>query len=186
MFIVTERLFLRPLWPEDAEAIQPLLNNWDVASRLARVPWPYTRADADDFTRYAEHADEAGTERVLAISLRPSAQLIGLIGCHHLDSGEDEIGYWLGKPFWGHGFASEATRAFIDGLFHSLRLTVLSAGYHVGNQRSARLLTKHGFTPTNVEEQHCRAQNADVPIQKVRLSRDAWLSSVPIATSVAA
>jgi RimJ/RimL family protein N-acetyltransferase len=186
MFIVTERLFLRPVWQEDGEAIQLLLNDWDVASRLARVPWPYTRADADDFTRYAERADENGTERVLAISLRPAARLIGLIGCHHLESGEDEIGYWLGKSYWGHGFASEASKAFINGLFQSLRMTVITAGYHVGNQQSAKVLAKQGFTPTHVEQQHCRAQNADVPVQKVRLLRDAWLCSEPIATSVAA
>jgi RimJ/RimL family protein N-acetyltransferase len=175
MFIITERLFLRPVWREDAAALSLLLNDWEIASKLARVPWPYTQADADAFTAAAEMAYDAGKEMALAICLRPSPQVIGVAGCHFLENGEREVGYWLGKSWWGHGFASEAALALVDGLFQSLRLPELSAGHQLANAASARVLAKLGFVATGVENRFCRAQNRDVPVQQMKLTRARWL-----------
>jgi RimJ/RimL family protein N-acetyltransferase len=186
MFIITERLFLRPVWREDAAMIHDLLQDWDIVSRLARVPWPYALADAQAFTRYAETAYDDGKEMILAICLRPSLQVIGVIGCQRHETGEREIGYWLGKAYWGHGFASEAVQGLIEGLFDSLRLPVLSAGYQLSNAASAHVLAKLGFEPTFREDQFCRAQNRTVPVQQMKLTRARWQARRDISTQVAA
>jgi RimJ/RimL family protein N-acetyltransferase len=174
MFIITERLFLRPVWKEDAADIHPLINEWDVASKLARVPWPYGLADAREFTDYAEQAADNGREIVLAICLRPANRIIGLIGCQKHDTGAWELGYWLGKPFWGHGFATEAAQAVVAGMFESRREPVLVSGYHLNNPASGRVLAKLGFTPIYVEEAYCRAQGRNVPVQRLKLLRADW------------
>jgi RimJ/RimL family protein N-acetyltransferase len=181
MFIITERLFLRPVWQEDAADIHLLINDWDIASKLARVPWPYALSDAQDFTVYAERAADAGREISLAICLRPSNQIIGLIGCQKHQTGEWELGYWLGKSFWGHGFAAEAAQAVVAGMFESRREPVLVSGYHLDNTASGRVLAKLGFTPIYVEDAYCRAQNRDVPVQRVKLTRLHWLDHSPIS-----
>jgi RimJ/RimL family protein N-acetyltransferase len=174
MFIQTERLFLRPLWREDADQIYPLINEWDVVSKLARAPWPYTLSDAHVFTDYAEAAAESGNELVLAICLRPSLQIIGCIGALRHRDGAREIGYWLGKSYWGHGFASEAAAALVSGLFESLRVGQLISGFHLDNPASARVLAKLGFQATHAAVEPCRAQSKDVPVQRMALTRSAW------------
>jgi RimJ/RimL family protein N-acetyltransferase len=176
MFIITERLFLRPVWKEDAADIHLLINDWDIVSKLARVPWPYTVADAQDFTNYAEKAADQGDEIALAICLRPSNQIIGLIGCKKHDTGAWELGYWLGKPFWSHGFATEAVQAVVAGMFESRREPVLVSAYHLDNPASGKVLAKLGFAPCYVEDEYCRAQDCYVPVQRLKLSRADWLA----------
>ncbi len=174
MFIQTERLFLRPLWREDATQIHPLVNDWDVVSKLARAPWPYTLSDAQAFTDYAETAADTGKELVLAICLRPSLQIIGCIGALRHRDGARELGYWLGQPYWRHGFASEAAEALVVGLFESLRVGQLISGYHLDNPASARVLAKLGFTPTHTAVEPCRAQGKDIAVQRMALARTTW------------
>jgi RimJ/RimL family protein N-acetyltransferase len=174
MFIITERLFLRPLWREDAAALYPLINEWDVVSKLARAPWPYALHDAEIFTKYAEKASDAGTEMVLAICLRPSLRIIGCIGALRHTDGSREIGYWLGKSYWGHGFTSEAAQALVAGLFESCRVAELISGHHLDNPASARILAKLGFRPSHIASEPCRAQGTEVAVQRLTLSRRAW------------
>lgn len=176
MFIITQRLFLRPIWQEDAETIHLAINDWDIVSKLARVPWPYTMADAEAFTRYAEQAADADTEVALAVCLRPSLQFIGTIGCARRDTGAWELGYWLAKTWWGHGFVSEAGEALVAGMFESRRVPVLVSGHHLDNPASARVLAKLGFAPQSVENELCRAQSKNVPVQRLRLTRTDWLA----------
>ncbi len=186
MFIITERLFLRPLWQEDADAIHSVINDWDIVSKLSRVPWPYTMSDAQGFARYAETAADNGSDLVLAVCLRPSLQIIGTIGCAKRDTGDWELGYWLGKSFWGHGFVTEAAQALVAGMFESCRVPVLMSGHHLDNPASARVLAKLGFTPLYVEDEPCRARLQDVPVQRLKLTRAEWLAHQPARSACGA
>ncbi len=177
MFIITERLFLRPVWTEDTADIHPLINDWDIVSRLARVPWPYTLADAATFTAYAENAADADTEISLAICLRPTLQIIGLAGCVRQATGAWELGYWLGKAYWGHGFVTEASNAVIAGMFDSRRVPLLVSGHHLDNPASGSVLAKLGFKPDGVTQELCRARNQDVAVQRLKLARADWLAA---------
>jgi len=140
----TSRLILRCLTPEDAAQIQPLADNWEVAKQTANLPFPYGKTEAETFAGQAMAAHRSGRELVFAIVRRSDGQLIGLAGLV-ADVAPMEVGYWLGQPFWGYGYATEAleeiqkyTRTILSGR----RLHAVVFGE---NAASIRVLTKCGF-----------------------------------------
>ena len=146
MFARTERLLLRSGWIEDAPALTQAVAHADMAMKLARLPWPYTIADAQWFLGLERGAGDVN----FLIFLRTGAApvLIGGIGIHADDEGCPEIGYWIAPDHWGHGYATEAGRAVIDIARFGLRIPRLVSGHFVDNPASGRVLRKLGFTPT--------------------------------------
>ena len=144
MFALTPRLSLRPGWPEDAPELARAIGHEAVVSKLSRVPWPYTEADARWFL--AENWTRPGPRFVVTERGRDDRP-IGTIGIHH-DEGAAEFGYWLTPAAWGRGYATEAGRAVVAIARDALRLPRLRASYFVGNDASARVLGKLGFRPT--------------------------------------
>ena len=108
--IRSRRLCLRAPQIADAGALQKLANNKKIHRMLARLPYPYEMRDALDFLGKAERDRE---ERVYAITSE-DGDFAGIIS---LRSGPDpapELGYWLGEPYWGRGYASEAVRIVLE------------------------------------------------------------------------
>jgi RimJ/RimL family protein N-acetyltransferase len=170
--LVTARLRLRALQREDASAIATLANDRRIAENTARIPHPYTLADANGFLRYI---DESETEIAFAITLADDA-LIGICGLRTKPRKSPEIGYWLGAPYWGHGYATEAARAVIDHAFEDLGLERLEAGARVSNPASRRVLEKCGFQWTGVTLLRIHAIASSAPVDRFRLDRGLWAS----------
>jgi RimJ/RimL family protein N-acetyltransferase len=81
-----------------------------------------------------------------------------------MPSGELELGYWIARPYWGRGYATEAGRAVIDHARHSLRLPRLSAGHFIDNPASGRVLAKLGFRPIGrIALRHSAGRGEPVP-----------------------
>ncbi|MSP43083.1 MAG: N-acetyltransferase [Alphaproteobacteria bacterium] len=140
----TSRLILRCLMPEDAAQIQPLADNWEVAKQTANLPFPYGKEDAETFVGQALTAHRSGRELVFAIVRREDERLIGLTGLV-ADVAPMEVGYWLGQPFWGCGYATEALeeiQKYIRTILSHRRLHAVVFGE---NAVSIRVLTKCGF-----------------------------------------
>lgn len=169
--LTTERLTLRGLHLSDAPRIAALADDWELARWLARVPHPYRLEDAQRWLETQIESWDAGLGYSFAIQTGGD-----LIGCFGIDKvGEPdrfEIGYWLGRPFWGQGFATEAGRAAIDFCWRDLGLTSLAATHHVDNAASAQVLAKLGFVATGREEIWSLARQAFMPAVAVRLDRD--------------
>ena len=146
MFARTKRLTLRPGWPEDAPALSQAIGHECVATRLARVPWPYALGDAQSFLAQPR----GSTDPVFLILLHEGAdtRLIGGIGIHRGEDATHQLGYWLTPDAWGRGLATEAGRAVIDMARHALGHRRLHAWHFVDNPASGRVLTKLGFQPT--------------------------------------
>ena len=145
MFARTERLLLRPGWPEDAPALVAAIGDEAVVRNLSRVPWPYGPAEADAFLGLPQ--DER-RPRLLIFTRATAPQLIGGIGLMDLDDGpaeQAELGYWIARAHWGQGYATEAARAVLDLAFHGLRLGRIEAGHFADNASSGRVLAKLGF-----------------------------------------
>lgn len=136
--ITTRRLKLRPLAASDAQDIATLAGDWAVASMTDRIPYPYTKEDAEHWM-----ATIPANETVFAITL--SHQLIGVCSVMCQTEKEGEIGYWIGKPWWGQGFATEAAEALIKFCFRKLKLTEVSCCHFVDNPASKRVIEKLGF-----------------------------------------
>jgi RimJ/RimL family protein N-acetyltransferase len=167
----TERLVLRAPRPADAKAIAASANDLRIAANTARIPHPYGVADAEQFI-----ASVNRRESQVCFVITLDGVLIG--GCG-LDpgAGEDvELGYWLGVPYWGRGFATEAVRALIDHAFGDLRHDTLQAGARVSNPASRRVLEKCAFQWTGVRLTRIRAINSAAPIDRFRLDRGLWAS----------
>lgn len=159
MFHRSERLFLRPAWPEDWEAIYSGIADERIVRNLAAAPWPYTPQDAQYF---ANLPHDPSNPRFMITALHGGA--VTLIGCIGLDecNGQLEMGYWIGRKFWGHGYATEAGKAAVE-IARMLGHGRLSASHFVDNPASGRVLRKIGFRPTGMTRKHnCLARGESV------------------------
>ncbi len=183
MFARTERLLLRPGFPEDAPALAAALADRAVVRNLAVVPWPYTLRDAEAFL--ASPRDPVLPSFLIFERTSGAPQLIGACGLARRPSGAVEMGYWIGRPFWGRGFATEACSALID-IAATLGLTRLEASHFLDNPASARVLEKLGFAPVGIvaPRMSC-ARGGEVParLMQLRINAD---TSEPEAEPLAA
>jgi len=166
----TERLTLRAPRHEDVKALAALINDRRIAVNLAVVPHPYS---VDDAKQFIETVNKGDSEAGFMITL--DGALIGGCGMH-LREGVPEIGYWLGVPYWGRGFATEAARAVIDYAFGDLGYETLQAGARVTNPASRRVLEKCAFQWTGVRLSRIRAINSAAPVDRFRLDCGLWAS----------
>ena len=144
MFARTERLLLRPSWPEDAGELHQAIADEGIVRNLARAPWPYT---AEDAVRSATQEHDAHFPSFLMMLRTNGApRLIGACGIGNLD-GEPELGYWIGRPYWGLGFATEASRAVVE-IAKTIGHKKLVASHFTDNPASGKVLRKLGFQNT--------------------------------------
>lgn len=147
MFARTERLLLRPGWPEDAPALACAIGEEAIVRNLAHAPWPYALADAEAFLG----AESGALPRFLIFARTDAApRLIGGIALLGDESGDVALGYWIRRACWGQGFATEAGRAVVALAHRGLRIDRLVADHFRDNPASGRVLRKLGFHPTGV------------------------------------
>ena len=148
MFIRSERLFLRPGWPEDWAELLGAINDEGVVRNLATAPWPYSMEDAMAFARRPQ--DRNLPHFFVTLPTGEGAKLIGCVGLdRHGD--EVELGYWIARSHWGQGYATEAVGAVLS-LASALGHRRISAGHFIDNPASGRVLEKVGFVPTGGRE----------------------------------
>jgi len=151
MFARTERLLLRPNWPEDAQELHQAIADEGIVRNLTRAPWPYTADDAVHFAAQAH--DERHPTFLLMLRTKGAPRLIGGCGIGDLD-GEAELGYWIARPYWGLGFATEASRAVIH-IAKTIGYKKLIASHFTDNPASGNVLRKLGFQSTGkIDQRH--------------------------------
>jgi RimJ/RimL family protein N-acetyltransferase len=166
----TERLRLRAPRHDDVKAITALANDRRIAENTARIPHPYSAADAEQFVASVNQRDG---EACFVLML--DGTLIGACGIDPRDDGA-ELGYWLGVGYWGRGLMTEAARAVIDYAFGDLRHETLQSGARVSNPASRRVLEKCAFQWTGVRLTRIRSIHSAAPVDRFRLDRGLWLS----------
>lgn len=170
----TERLFLRAPKLDDAKVIARLANNRKIAEMTTLIPHPY---GIDDARAWIGSLSEEGSGWTFAVTAKSEGgALIGACGYGRRHDDEPEIGYWIGEPYWGRGYATEAVRAVIDHLFSVTDLDALDAGCRVTNLASRRVIEKCGFQWTGAALMRVRALGASVPADRFRLERRIWAS----------
>lgn len=169
--IETERLVLRRPRLRDAPRIATLLNNFEVTRNLARVPYPYTINMAVDWL--IRQKKEWTPDSITFAVCDSRHGLMGFCGMHR-EGDFAEIGYWLGQPFWGKGYMTEATAAVIDWYFSTSGADRLVSGVFYFNAASLAIQEKLGFTRTGMGKRICLAQNTDIDHIETELTRDAF------------
>ena len=172
MFARTPRLLLRPGFPEDAPALAAAVADEAIVRNLATAPWPYRVRDAEAFL--ASPRDPVLPSFLIFERTDGPPRLVGSCGLGRRPSGAVEMGYWIARPFWGRGVATEACRALVD-IARTLGLPSLEGSHFIDNPASARVLEKLGFEPLGIvaPRMSC-ARGAEVPARLMRLRlRDA-------------
>ena len=139
----------------DAPDVQRLVGERDVAVNTLTFDHPYEDGMAERWIGSLQTEHEEGKIVNFAIVLRADDSLIGAIGLlinhSHLHA---EIGYWIGKPFWNHGYATEAARTVLEFGFNTLGLHRIFAGHYARNPASGQVLLKIGMTHEGRLRQH--------------------------------
>jgi RimJ/RimL family protein N-acetyltransferase len=142
----SERLRLRPVRRDDLPAVVELAGDRQVAEWTARIPHPYTLADAEAWYAACTDTSAGRAELVLAIERRRDGAFIGaidlVIGPAEAPA---ELGFWLGRPYWNQGYMTEAVRRLIAYAFDELALPAVRACAFLGNAASARVQEKVGM-----------------------------------------
>jgi RimJ/RimL family protein N-acetyltransferase len=185
MFAITERLLLRPGWREDAPALTAAIGDEAILTKLARAPSPYRLVDAEGWLGRDRAEDEAD---FLIFTRDDGQRLIGGVGLSpDAERGAIELGYWIARPYWGQGFATEAARAVVDTARETLRLKRLVSGHFVDNPASGRVLAKLGFKPTGeIVARMSRARGQAVPCRLLEADLDGDVETPMVPRPMAA
>ena len=144
--VETRRLLLRAPAPQDAPRIAALANDLDIARMTKRMPHPFRMADADAFVLQVAAQDPARANTFVI-----EHEDLGPVGVIGLFEGEDrvpETGYWIGRPYWGRGFATEALEGALVWASRKWKRRAMVAGHFADNPASGRVLEKAGFLYT--------------------------------------
>mgnify|MGYP002713094876 CR=1 FL=1 len=142
--LYTNRLMLRPLELYDAEPMYQLIQHRDVAMTLLNIMYPYSQDAALDFIHYAHRQTRSG--EALYWAILQDDVFMGVIGLTMRPQHNGaEIGYWLGVPYWGMGYATEAARRILQYAFGELKLHRIHAVCFADNIASVRVLEKIGL-----------------------------------------
>ena len=155
--LLTERLLLRSLTLEDATNVQRLAGDRDVASTLTNMPHPYEDGMAEEWMHACSGRFKKDEALNFAITLKTDKNLIGGIELRLDPENENgELGYWIGKPYWGCGYATEAAKAVVAYSFEVLKLNRIHAKHFKRNPASGRVLEKIGMRYEGCLREHIK------------------------------
>lgn len=176
MLLETKRLLLRPWQLSDAAALYRYASDPEVGPIAG---WPPHQSVEE--SRHIISTVLKGPE-AYALCLKENGEPVGAIElklCGHTDlterEDECELGYWLGRPFWGRGLMPEAAEALLHRAFIDLGMVKVWCGYYEGNAKSRRVQEKCGF------RYQWTSYDVEVPLMQERrtgfvscLSREEW------------
>jgi RimJ/RimL family protein N-acetyltransferase len=143
----TTRLVLRPFRLEDASEVQRLAGEREVAATTFRIPHPYPDGAAEEWINSLAPRYEQGETVAFVITRAEDGALLGAIGLDITREHERaELGYWIGKPYWGNGYCTEAARAVAQYAFEVLGLNRIAATHFAHNEASGRVMRNIGMT----------------------------------------
>ena len=167
---------LRAFDVRDAPRVQLLAGEREIAEPTGVIPHPYPEGAAEAWIAVQARERAAAREYTYAVTPIDEPMLVGAISLRPIATEHENLGFWIGRPYWGRGYATEAVRAVIDHLFSVTDLDALSAGCRVTNLASRRVIEKCGFQWTGAALFRVRALGASVPADRFRLERGIWAS----------
>ena len=189
----TDRLLLRPFVPQDAKRVQELAGDRKISDTAIAVPHPYEDGMAEEWISTHSRLRQEGEEWIFAITHQEA------LGSDFEPTGESlsskasspvgaitlrlnpvhqhaELGYWIGVPYWGHGFATEAARRLMEFGFDELSLHRVHAHYLTRNEASGRVLTKLGMRHEGTIREYFLTRHGFEDVTLMGITRDAFLA----------
>jgi RimJ/RimL family protein N-acetyltransferase len=172
--LTTDRLILRPFSLSDAGAVQELAGAYEVALNTS-IPHPYPDGGAALWIGSHQAHFDQGEGVHFAVTRRRGEQLIGAMGLTLApDHRRAELGYWIGVPFWGQGFATEAGRAVVAYGFRELGLLRIMATHYARNPASGRVMQKLGMTREGCLRRHVLRWDEPQDLVLYGILREEW------------
>ena len=158
---------------EHAEAIQRLASDPAVAANT-RLPHPYPENGAREFIAAQAKERAEGTAHVFVIKDRQ--EVVGLCGLHGIEGDHaQELGFWIGRPFWGKGYASFGVKMVLQFAFRNLRLERVGSCALKSNAASRRVLEKNGFRFLRLEPHNdAMLKRPDEPLAHYEITQTQW------------
>jgi RimJ/RimL family protein N-acetyltransferase len=169
-------IVLRRFVPADAPRVELLAGEREVAETTALIPHPYPAGAALEWIATHDPAWASGREYSYAVT-EPSGLLVGAIGLRPDRRERENIGYWIGRPLWGRGYATAAAQALIAVGFGLIDLPVITASHLVRNAASGRVMEKCGMTLLRTEPREHRGAVEDFCVRGI--TREAWEKRMP-------
>jgi RimJ/RimL family protein N-acetyltransferase len=155
--LTTGRLTLRLFQASDAAAVQLLAGDRAIADTTLNIPHPYLDGMAERWIDSHEGLWREGRSAIFAVERHEDSRLVGATGLTLNPVHERaELGYWIGRPFWGCGYGTEAARAVVAFGFRTLGLSRIHASYLTRNPASGRIMEKIGMRPEGILRRHVR------------------------------
>jgi ribosomal-protein-alanine N-acetyltransferase len=155
--LTTKRLLLDEVTIADIDSVTVLASDRDVARGTLGIPHPYSRDEAESWIRKIPLDEQSGASITWAIRMPEKMNLIGCVTLFFMPRHKRaEIGFWLGRPYWGAGFATEAVRSVLDFGFSNLDLRRVDGSHFEWNAASSRVLLKTGFLLEGMRRQFLR------------------------------
>jgi [ribosomal protein S5]-alanine N-acetyltransferase len=172
----TERLFLRPLTPDDAPDIARRAGRREIADTTISIPHPYSEEQARQWIAGNVDLFARGKSAVFGMELKRERTLVGSIGLREIDAehSQAELGYWIAVEWWGRGYATEAVRAVVDFGFRQLGLNRIYAHHMVRNPASGRVLAKIGMKQEGLLRQQSKKWGVFEDVVLLAVLRDEW------------
>ncbi|MBI4185372.1 MAG: GNAT family N-acetyltransferase [Proteobacteria bacterium] len=178
--LTTERLVVRRLEDADAATVHRLINDWEVAGKLSRVPFPFPPKDVAAWIRATHAALAKGREFALGVALRAEGDLVGVVGLIVDETRtRADLGYWIGRAYWNRGYATESVRRLVEFAFVNLGLERLWAVTLVENDASARVLRKLGFRHEGLFKHDFPARGEVKTVNRYALTRTELRRATP-------
>jgi ribosomal-protein-alanine N-acetyltransferase len=174
--LVTRRLVIRPFDLSDADDIRRLAGEWEIADTTLNIAHPYEEGMAEDWIGTHREGFETGRLCNWALTLRDTGDLVGAIGLvitRRFDHAE--LGYWVGKPYWGQGYCTEAAEAVLDYGFIRLGLHRVHASHFGRNPASGRVMLKLGMKEEGVLRGHVKKWGKYEDLAVYGILKEEWL-----------
>lgn len=168
--LVTDRLLLRPFRMTDASQVQILAGDKAVSDMTANIPYPYEDGMAEHWIASHPARLMTGDAIVYAITIKSCDQLIGCMSLQGLSTETPELGYWIGKEYWGAGYCTEACQVFIEYCLESIKAHSIFARAILHNSASMNVLLKCGFEFVNNGREKIGLMEKEVDFKLFRLS----------------
>jgi RimJ/RimL family protein N-acetyltransferase len=183
----TRRLLLRPFTLADAPAAQRLAGAREVAATTAAIPHPYEDGMAEAWINSHPTALVDETNVVYAMTDAQTGRLLGAIGLRcDMEHSRAELGYWLGHPYWGNGYTTEAAAEMLRYAFAVLGLRRVLARHFAINPASGRVMQKIGMTQEGIMRQHFVKWGQPVDVVFYGILADEWRARERDSVEVAA
>nr|WP_243864957.1 GNAT family N-acetyltransferase [Paenibacillus castaneae] len=174
----TDRLILRPLEEGDADALELLINDYDIARTTLNIPYPYPKGSAIPFIHKRREVELKGEGYSFALIDKASHAFMGSIGMQiDKNNHRAELGYWLGKSFWNKGFVTEGAKRVAQFSFEELKLNKLCAAAMTFNPASSSVMRKIGMQYEGTLRQQYLKWDQYVDISYYGILRDDFLKN---------